>query len=307
MPVFIQSKIPPRQAKAKYPGEDCHFDAKIDVTSGQRKLSPDRLAFSPMTETGYKGFHCFENFWQSGKRFKALGHLDDKKKKADIIRWKGYNKPYRRHPDARGQLPVDAVYPDVTGDMRSFNYIESRKNIYVPLYQQDILLGPGSDRVDYWKDQLSKGKTIIVVDYDGPKEDPDVDADPEVVYQRPCVEVTLDLLRNKINDPRYQFGHGYVVAAELLGIPANAYTGHLIEEQTPPIQKTVRKLKASLRKPDLDAAPRPSSDLDAVIKERIKAKLKARLKLKKAVAAPANPEQGPVKKIKAKIRKHQDM
>lgn len=39
-------------------------DAKtLNATSAQRKLSPDRLTFSPMTLREYKGFCNFESYW----------------------------------------------------------------------------------------------------------------------------------------------------------------------------------------------------------------------------------------------------
>jgi len=203
----------------------CAYDIKLDVTSGQAIASPDRLAFSPMSEfgddAGYHGFFCFENFWQSGKRYSELGHLDPKKKAQDIERWKGYTKPYRRHPAAKGLIPVDAVYPDIDKDA-VYGYVESRKAIYVPLYHNDILLSYSKDQLEYWKGLVEKGRTILVVDYDGPKTAHD---DVDVVWKRPCLEVTVDLLREKINDTRYPFGHGYVVAAALLGITPDMYTG----------------------------------------------------------------------------------
>jgi hypothetical protein len=123
MPVFIQSKIPPRQSGAKYPGEQCPSGLRVDVTSGQVEDNAIRIAFSPLTaipdgdgpdnQDGYRGFYCFENFWQSGKRFKELDHLDKGKKKMDITTWKGYTTQYHRHPKSKGMVPVDAVYPDI--------------------------------------------------------------------------------------------------------------------------------------------------------------------------------------------------
>ena len=37
------------------------------------------------------------------------------------------------------------------------------------------------------------------------------------------VRVTPEMLRERINDVRFPFGHGYVVAAMAAGIPAAAY------------------------------------------------------------------------------------
>jgi deoxycytidylate deaminase len=221
MPVFIQSKVPMRQAGVKYPGDKCP-GKKLDVTSQQLNSSLDKHAFSPMLSYPgrYHGFYCFENFWQSGKRFKELGHLDEKTKLRHIKKWKDYEVPHRRDPDAKGLLPVDAVYPDVLPG-RTFNYIEARKHIYVPFYAGDMLTtDAASERLEYWKQLHAEGKSIIVVDFDGPK----VSSDQEgIIYTRPCLEVTKDLLVEKINDPEFPFGHGYVVAAEILGIRPAQY------------------------------------------------------------------------------------
>lgn len=216
--VFIQSKIPPRQSRIKYPGDECPSSIKVDVTSGQSTSNQDRIAFSPMTHPpgGYRGFYCFENFWQSGKRYEHLGHLTPSIKMEDIAKWKLYDKPHRRHPKAESHAPRDAIYPDI-GITSGIGYIESRKSVYAPYYHHDILMTMGKDRIDELKSLLAQGHDILVVDYDGPKEDSD-GSDPGVIYTRPCLEVTVDLLRDKINDPRYQFGHGYLVAAALLDI-----------------------------------------------------------------------------------------
>jgi len=65
--VYIAS-MKMRGAWAPVP-ENC---LRINVTSAQSKSSAYRLAFSPMTQTGYKGFLCFENYWQSAKRYEGL-------------------------------------------------------------------------------------------------------------------------------------------------------------------------------------------------------------------------------------------
>jgi hypothetical protein len=252
MPVFIQSKIPPRQKGEKYPaiGPSCRYDIRIDVTSGQRTASLDRAAFSPMTQYAgrYHGFYCFENFWQSGKRFKELGHLKADTKTKDIQSWKKYEKPYRRHPKAKGLCPVDAVYPDVDDSGKSYGYVESRKAIYVPLYHADIANGVGKHRLAELQQVMCN--TIMIVDYDGPKVVPGPNDSDEVIYSRPCLEVTKELLIEKINDPQFQFGHGYIVAAALLGMKPAEYTEHTehTEQQASALSKAPKpkpiKIKA---------------------------------------------------------------
>jgi hypothetical protein len=41
--------------------------------------------------------------------------------------------------------------------------------VYVSYYYKDILMDWGNARLEYWKEQIAAGKTVIVVDYDGPK------------------------------------------------------------------------------------------------------------------------------------------
>jgi hypothetical protein len=54
---------------------------KINVTSSQAKTSKNRIAFSPMQEiiNGYKGYYCFENYWQSGKVYENIPIITTKK------------------------------------------------------------------------------------------------------------------------------------------------------------------------------------------------------------------------------------
>lgn len=58
-------------------------------------------------------------------------------------------------------------------------------------------------------------KRVIIYDFDGPR---DEDRAPL------CLSLTLELLHEKINDPRHPFGHGYIVGALLADIPLTAYT-----------------------------------------------------------------------------------
>lgn len=251
MSVFIQSKIPPRQPGKNYPGDECSSDMiKVNVTSAQRKNNDDRIAFSPMTPIpgSYHGFYCFENFWQSGKRYQELGHLDSTEKLADIAVWKGYQEPHRRHPKAKGLRPVDAVYPDI-GISNGLTYIDSRKQVYVPYYYNDILTGQpaGRERLKHYQELLKQGHNILVLDYDGPKLDPGTD--DHIVFTRPCLKVTVELLKEKINDPRFQFGHGYVVAAAILGITPDEYvTTEVKAKPVAPVNKIKAKIQWSLKK-----------------------------------------------------------
>jgi hypothetical protein len=154
---------------------------RLNVTSCQAKNSPDRLKFSPFSATNYKGFHCFENYWQSRKLYENIPY------ETTLTWWQNLTVPKRRYPTKE----------KVISTIEGYDYITSRKLIYVPEYYELV------------KQYVTVSDMICVYDFDGPRKDNgDVD----------CVEVTLDLLKEKINDPRFPFGHGYVVAALLLGI-----------------------------------------------------------------------------------------
>ena len=174
---------------------------KLNVTSAQRTLSLDRRDFSPMTpiEGGYKGYWNYESRWQSGKIFEGI----DEKMSKDW--WKAQTKPKRRYPKGKGKTILCARfegYEDI-GDM---DYVTARKTVYVKEYYDLI---KDRERTLYWKKLLEEGQSITIYDFDGPRTD-----DKGVT----CLELNEDLLRDKINDLKFPFGHGYIVGMILSGI-----------------------------------------------------------------------------------------
>ena len=118
----------------------------------------------------------------------------------------------------RGQIErvlhaLDPRQPDVPLD-----YVASRKQIYVPDYVEMLKNGPHSATTQQClrqaREHLLRGRDVVVYDFDGPRAP---DGAPL------CEKVTLQLLREKIDDPTFPFGHGYVVAAEILRCPPAAY------------------------------------------------------------------------------------
>ena len=179
---------------------------KLNVTSAQRTLSLDRRDFSPMTpiEGGYKGYWNYESRWQSGKIFEGI---DEKMSKNW---WKAQTKPKRRYPKGKGKTILCARfegYEDI-GDM---DYVTARKTVYVKEYYDLI---KDRERTLYWKKLLEEGQSITIYDFDGPRTD-----DKGVT----CLELNEDLLRDKINDLKFPFGHGYVVACALTGIDLSVF------------------------------------------------------------------------------------
>lgn len=181
--------------------ENC---SKLNVTSCQSKTSKNRRDFSPMTpiEGGYKGYWCYENRWQSGKRYQDI---DD-----NVIKkyWKELKEPKRRYPKSKGKTVLYAEYDDIEGKL---DYITSRKKVYVPEYYQ---LVKDRDMVTFWKNKHQNNEDIIIYDLDGPR-----DNNNEPI----CLKLTKDLLKNKINDDNHPFGHGYIVGSIILDISYDEY------------------------------------------------------------------------------------
>lgn len=70
------------------------------------------------------------------------------------------------------------------------------------------------------KSNVNKGLNIVVIDQDRPYKLRQDDSNYSIPEIR---EVNLELLKEKINDTKYPFGHGYVVAAGLLNIDHTEY------------------------------------------------------------------------------------
>ena len=176
----------------------------VNVTSAQAGGSSLRRDFSPMTllDGGYKGYACFENYWQAGKEWRGVPLSVSK------AWWARQTKGRRRYPGGKGRKVLWAKHSDAD-EPRA--YVKSRKEVYVPEY--DALMR-GTSSFTQLREAVKNGTDVVVMDFDGPRS-----ADGGVQ----CRELTLELLREKINDPSKPFGHGYVVAAGLRGIAVSRY------------------------------------------------------------------------------------
>ena len=177
---------------------------KVNVTSAQYKDSKDRRDFSPMTmiNGGYNGFWNFESYWQSGKVFQDISY--------EITRnwWLNLKKPKRRYPGSKGKKVLYAKWNEFYTPM---DYTTSRKKVYVPLYYD---LVKNREMIKHYRELIKSGKNITIYDFDGPRNE---DGMPL------CKELTLDLLVEKINDVKFPFGHGYIVAGLIKGINYEEY------------------------------------------------------------------------------------
>ena len=198
--VFIAS-MNLRGARAPAPANT----TKVNVTSAQALLNKNRRDFSPMTpiEGGYEGFWNFEAFWQSGKVFEGI---PEEKVKAY---WHKVKEAKRRYPGSKDKKVLYARFECAPDEQ--MNYVTSRKKIYVPRYFE---LMKDREMAQYLKAQVEAGKDIVIYDFDGPREE-----DGGVK----CVEVTRELLCEKINDTQFPFGHGYIVAGWIKGITPEEY------------------------------------------------------------------------------------
>lgn len=165
----------------------------LNVTSAQAKTSQDRLAFSPMTPIpgGYRGYWCFENYWQAGKVYDGLDWEESRE-------WmKSQTVPRRRFPGGKDKSVLCCLWDYEGVENAEMDYVLSRKYIYVPEYTQ-LTQSRASDRIQYWKNYL-KSKTepegfsettgdVVIYDFDGPRDE----------HKNPtCKRLTLELLREK--------------------------------------------------------------------------------------------------------------
>lgn len=201
---------------------------KVDVTSCQvPRNHPNRVAFSPMhihdgqTYTDPAGYEwsCFENAWQSGKVW-----CDENGKEVHHnLTWKKWHrrpldKAHRKLSaflaKARKWTVATSLFPEDPG--HRFGYVESRKRVYVPRYEAFVMDRPDSRETVQGLQELVRGQNrpIVIFDLDGPRT-------PEGEME--CLKVTPELLRERIHDVRFPFGHGYIVAAMAAGIPSAEY------------------------------------------------------------------------------------
>jgi hypothetical protein len=145
------------------------------------------------------GYWNFESRWQSGKIFEGI---DEKVSKAW---WKAQLVAKRRYPKGKGKKILCARFEgyEDRGDM---DYVTSRKDVYCKEYYELI---KNRERTLYWKKLLEEGEDITIYDFDGPRTE-----DKGVT----CLELTEELIREKVKDLSVPFGHCYVVGMLLSGM-----------------------------------------------------------------------------------------
>ena len=128
-----------------------------------------------------------ENAWQF---LKVYPNHEDKEK---YLKWahEGFaSKKAFRFPMGKGKKPLYSLWKG-----QKLGYLEARKKIYAPLYAECVERYAG-DSLEYLRDLYEKGKTIVLLDFDG--------------YSK------YSNLKEVLNNPRRKMGHAFVIAMMIL-------------------------------------------------------------------------------------------
>lgn len=129
-----------------------------------------------------------------------------------------YPNGYHGRRDAEFSLwPKLGGDPSLQRDLNDFDqldYIEARKKIYCALYAE---LAPTTEHFIKLKNLLASGQNLLICEVDGP--DPLATHPPydQISVEKPGLLTTESNIRLLINDRGKPFGHGYTIAALLLG------------------------------------------------------------------------------------------
>lgn len=212
----------------------------INITSQNSKSVGAQL--SPFVLKNEQG-QIFENVWQFAKFYDVVPETaqseDPKALKAwqwkleqhatngepnehyKIWREAGMNFPYPvRRPVPKGKLPLCHIWND-----RKLGYIDARKEIYIPLYKK---LASQTEDYVLLKYLVKQGYKIQLLDFDGPATDDSMtESDFERLSKIPnfidseypgSVVVNEQNWETLVNSKDIILGHGYVLAAMILGI-----------------------------------------------------------------------------------------
>lgn len=152
-----------------------------------RQLSPFFLGPVDLY-SGLKSLNV-ENAWQYSKVYKH--HLDrEGNPSSEYWRWAkaGWGKQWAdRYPAGKGAIPAYSLWEN-----KKLDYIEARKQIYIPLYQKACFSTPQFQQL--LKEYVQRG-SITIFDFDG--------------YDHHKLGMSLDEV---LNCPYRKMGHGFVLA-----------------------------------------------------------------------------------------------
>ena len=127
------------------------------------------------------------------------------------------NKYAVRYPngfEGRRKCICSILKGEKEGEILKLGYIDARKQIYCAEYAR---LAPRTDAFKKLKSLLDEGRGIQIIEVDGP--DPSITFAPydQISKEKPGMLMTEETIRMLVNDERKPFGHGFVIAALLLG------------------------------------------------------------------------------------------
>lgn len=154
----------------------------------------------------------------------AETHVIDHVPTSEYWNWreKGMNNPYPvRYPagyNNRHECLGILKENNEDGTYDCLNYIEGRKQVYIPEYSKLVKTQPKFKEL---KDMLLQGKNLLIIEVDGPHQE-------SLDYYKEKYNVTDDFIEDStiivneanigvmLNDEKHSFGHGYVLAMCLL-------------------------------------------------------------------------------------------
>ena len=182
-----------------------------------------------------------ENVWQFSKIYKKVDaqkiHLSSKHPNSRVIwahpeevhldesgnptpaywawREKGMNNPYAvRYPNGfHGRKRCVSTIVGTPEKFRRLDYIAARKEVYCGEYAR---LTPHCPEFVEMKQMLAEGKSLQICEVDGP--DPKLKYPPYNKLTKYGLVMDQEAVTLLVNDPKRPFGHGFVLAALLLGL-----------------------------------------------------------------------------------------
>lgn len=145
-------------------------------------------------ETHLENGEITEEYWRW--REKGMNHT----------KWVRYPNSYKHHSKTVGSV-IGTPY-----NHQVLNYIDARKKIYYEKYREIAIQ---TEQFKMLKKMLDNGINIQINEVDGPTY---MDEYPYNLVNNGSIEITEETLIGLINNPSQAFGHGYSLAAALLGI-----------------------------------------------------------------------------------------
>lgn len=176
-----------------------HDAVVLDVTS--RGLAPWRefspMLLGPVKLYGPYGSFNVENAWQFCKVYREhVNPAGDPNPKYWAWAYDGWADTYaHRYPMGKGAKPLYSFW-----DHQKLDYIEARKQIYVPLYQAAVKAKPALFKrfVKFVATYLEDGVIICLFDFDG--------------YDHKALDMSYE---DVLNDSTRKMGHAFVLAEML--------------------------------------------------------------------------------------------